>query len=85
MSSNATMSEASPIEGRCVRCVGLLVREWFEDGWVGERGQGQRCINCGHREGGRLLVCQKLYQDVRELSPGKSAPRRKYPRGAVSG
>ena len=86
MTSNAITSKASPPkEGRCIRCVGLLVVEWFEDLWNGEREQGARCVNCGHREGGRLVLCRKLYQDKRDESPGKSAPRRTYPKAVACG
>lgn len=85
MKSKPTSTNTDPPEGRCIRCVGLLVREWFQDLWLGEQEEGLRCVNCGHREGGSLTSCRKLHEDECDPSPGKSAPRRQFPRGAVCG
>lgn len=50
MKSNATMSSNGlSSRGRCLRCRGLLVQEWFDDLWWGKQDEGLRCVNCGHR------------------------------------
>lgn len=46
---SALIMNPSCTKGRCERCAGLLVVEWFEDTWVGDSEQGTRCVNCGAR------------------------------------
>lgn len=50
MKSKPTLRSPMPLrKGRCLRCVGLLVREWFDDLWWGKQEDGLRCVNCGNR------------------------------------
>lgn len=48
MKSTPTLTSTVRSKGRCLKCMGLLVREWFDDLWWGQREEGLRCVNCGH-------------------------------------